>query len=85
MNPTEIEISEMMRKVDPHNRGYFTLEELEELVRSRPKDAESLQDLIEALKVFDSDRDGKVTVEEFKYAMMTMGEKMQEHEIEEII
>ena len=39
----------------------------------------------EALKVFDSDKDGKITIQEFKYAMMTMGEKMQEHEIDEII
>jgi Ca2+-binding EF-hand superfamily protein len=58
---------------------------LEDLVRERGKDTDSLDDLIEALKVFDSDHDGKVTVEEFKYAMMNMGEKMQENEIEEIV
>lgn len=58
---------------------------MEDLVRERGKDTDSLDDLIEALKVFDSDHDGKVTVEEFKYAMMNMGEKMQENEIEEIV
>jgi Ca2+-binding EF-hand superfamily protein len=46
------------------------------LVRTRQKDADSLEDLVGALEVFDSDHDGKITVEEFKYAMMTMGEKM---------
>ena len=85
MNPTEQEIVEMMKRVDPQGRGFFTLPELEHLVRERGKDSESLDDLVEALKVFDSDHDGKITVEEFKYAMMNMGEKMQEHEIEEII
>lgn len=54
-------------------------------MREKPADPDSLEDLKEALKVFDSDKDGKITVEEFKYAMMTMGEKMQEHEIDEII
>jgi Ca2+-binding EF-hand superfamily protein len=58
---------------------------LEALIQKRGPDKDSLSDLIEALKVFDSDRDGKITTEEFKYAMSTMGEKMQEHEIEEII
>lgn len=44
-----------------------------------------MQDIIEALKVFDTDRDGKVSIEEFKYAMIHMGERMEEAEIEEII
>jgi len=76
MNPTETDIIDMMRKVDPTNKGSFTLHDLEDLIRTRPKDVDSLDDLVEALKVFDSDHDGKITVEEFKYAMMTMGEKM---------
>ena len=41
--------------------------------------------MIEALKVFDSDHDGKITVKDFKHAMMTMGERMGEREIDEIV
>ena len=41
--------------------------------------------MIDALKVFDSDHDGKITVVDFKHAMMTMGERMGEGEIEEIV
>ena len=37
------------------------------------------------MKVFDSDNDGKISVEDFKYVMMHMGERMQEAEIMEII
>ena len=66
----------MIAKVDPQRRGEFTLQALETLIRERGKDVDSLEDLKEALKVFDTDHDGKITVEEFKYAMMTMGEKM---------
>lgn len=40
---------------------------------------------MDALRVFDSDKDGVLSSEEFKHAMMTMGEKMQEYEIDEII
>ncbi len=41
--------------------------------------------MIDALKVFDSDHDGKLTVKDFKHAMMTMGERMGEREIDEIV
>ena len=58
---------------------------LEKVVQERGKDKETLQDLIDALKVFDSDHDGKITVRDFKHAMMTMGERMGEREIDEIV
>jgi len=69
----------MKSKVDPDSKkGYFELPVLEKVVQDRGKDKEGLNDLIEALKVFDSDHDGKITVRDFKHAMMTMGEKMGE-------
>ena len=85
LNPTESEIQEMADKVDPKKTGYFSYELLEEAVRARGKDKETLQDLIDALKVFDSDHDGMITRKDFKHAMMTMGERMGEREIDEII
>ena len=51
----------------------------------RGKDKETLQDLVDALKVFDTDHDGKITVKDFKHAMMKMGERMNEREIDEIV
>ena len=51
----------------------------------RGKDKETLQDLVDALKVFDTDHDGRITVKDFKHAMMTMGERMNEREIDEIV
>ena len=77
----------MIKRVDPSSTGTFNLKSLQELIKDKEKEkeADSLKDLIEALQVFDSDHDGSLTAEEFKYAMMTMGEKMQEHEIDEII
>ena len=85
LNPTESEINEMIKKVDPQQSGQFNLAALEGLIRERGKDTDTVNDVIEALKVFDSDHDGKISVEEFTYAMMNMGECMQEAEIQEII
>ena len=41
--------------------------------------------MVDALKVFDSDHDGKISVKDFKHAMMTMGERMGDAEIDEIV
>lgn len=59
--------------------------QLEQLIRSRGADSDTLQDIIDALRVFDTDNDGKVTVGEFRYAMINMGERMDENEVDEII
>ena len=75
----------MQAKVDPRGKGDFTLEALEKAVIERGKDKETLQDLIDALKVFDSDHDGLITVKDFKHAMQNMGERMGEQEIDEIV
>ena len=85
LNPSEAEIADMMRKVDPSNSGQFGLEALENLIRERGKDPDTLDDVVNALRVFDADKDGKISVEEFTYAMVNMGERMNEQEIQEII
>ena len=85
LNPTESELVDLMKKVDPINSGQFNLPQLETLVRNRGKDSDSLQDVVDALKVFDSDHDGKITVDEFLYAMVNMGERMTEEEVKEIL
>ena len=35
--------------------------------------------------MFDTDKDGKISLDEFKYAMINMGERMEEDEVNEII
>lgn len=59
--------------------------QLEQLIRTRGADIDTLQDIMEALRVFDTDRDGKISLEEFRYAMINMGERMEEDEVNEII
>lgn len=53
LNPTESEINEMERKVDPTSTGQFNLQSLENLIRERGKDTDTLDDIINAIKVFD--------------------------------
>lgn len=85
LNPTETELDELKKKIDPSNSGQFNLQQLENLVRIRGPDPDTLQDVIDALKVFDTDHDGKISVEEFVYAMVNMGERMTDSDVREIL
>ena len=81
LNPSEQEIQEMMKRIDPNGSGQFNLQQLEALINERGPDPDTLNDVVDALKVFDTDHDGKISVEEFKYAMVNMGEHMKESEV----
>jgi Ca2+-binding EF-hand superfamily protein len=85
LNPTETELVQLKNKLDPSNSGQFNLQQLENLVRIRGPDPDTLQDVIDALKVFDTDHDGKISVEEFVYAMVNMGERMTDSDVREIL
>ena len=91
LNPTETELSEMMKDVDPNETGSFDQNSLISLVARKGKCNDTLEEMIEALKQFGESAGGddrektKITVDQFKYAMMNMGEKMQEHQVEEIL
>ena len=91
LNPTEAEVVEMMRDVDPNGTGSFDQNSLISLIARKGKSAETLEEMIEALKVLvdssdDKEREKmKISVEQFKFYMMTSAEKMHEHQVEEIL
>mgnify|MGYP000412745433 CR=1 FL=1 len=59
-NPSETEVAEMSRDVDPENRGSFNQNALCSLIARRPKEEKTLEDIIEALRVTaDDQQDGK--------------------------
>lgn len=58
---------------------------MEGVIKARGRDPDTLQDVIDALKVFDTDHDGKISIDEFIYAMTNMGERMNEDEVKEIV
>ena len=48
-------------------------------------DTDSLEELIEALRLFDGDQDGKITVPEMRWAMTALGEEMDETMVDGLI
>ena len=51
MNPSETEVAEMQKDVDPEGRGTFNQNALCSLIARRPKQEDSLEDMVESLKI----------------------------------
>ena len=55
MNPSETEVAEMIRDVDPEGRGSFNQNALCSLIARRPKEEQTLEDIVEALRLVAED------------------------------
>ena len=83
----------MEREVDPNDTGSFDQMNLISLIARRPRQIDNLEDMKEALKVLSTpnededaeDKRQRISVKELKYSLGNNGEKMQDHEIEEIL
>ena len=95
-NPTEREVAEMQKDVDPNSTGSFDKNSLISLIARRPKQEDSLQKMIEALTIVGADNSAdpgaptlKMPVDSFR-SMMTSsgkdtGENLLDHYVTEII
>ena len=57
-NPSETEVGEMIRDVDPEGRGSFNQNALCSLIARRPKQEDTLEDIVEALRVITDEGGG---------------------------
>ncbi|XP_052765475.1 uncharacterized protein LOC128206833 [Mya arenaria] len=87
-NPSERELEEVKHELVVSSRGSVTFMEIERFMAKRGgifygcRDKEDIQD---AFKVLDGDGDGKISVGDFRYFMTTMGEKMTDAEVEDML
>ena len=57
-NPSETDVAEMIRDVDPEGRGSFNQNALCSLIARRPKEQETLEEIVEALRIITDDQSG---------------------------
>ena len=74
-NPSETEVAEMIRDVDPEGRGSFNQNALCSLIARRPKEEVTPEDLSEALRLItdDGSADGKLQI---KMQSITLKEQL---------
>ena len=95
-NPTEREVADMQKDVDPNQTGSFDKNSLISLIARRPKKEDTLQNMIEALTIIGSENandnttpNPKMQFENFKQSMVTNGkengENLLDHFVTEIV
>ena len=84
-DPSDQDLIDMITDVDKNEDKLIDYEEFLQLVDIKDKDNEAEKELIEAFVIFDREGKGLISNNEFKHIMLSLGEKLSEEEIEEMI
>ena len=84
-NPTEQEMSDYVLKYDSASRNQITLENVLDIVNQKVLEPDTIDEFVEAAKVFDPDQDGKIEVSELRWAMSTLGDKLDDGAVDDLI
>jgi Ca2+-binding EF-hand superfamily protein len=66
-------------------KNYLTYKSIIEFLNRRNREFEIEDELLESFRSFDKDGDGKLNMKEMKYLLLTLGEQLDDEEVEEII
>jgi calmodulin len=58
-----------VQQYDKHSSNKLTKKQIFEIVANKLKDTDTIEELVEAMKLFDLDKDGKIEVKELRWAM----------------
>jgi calmodulin len=83
--PTDAELQDMINEVDVDGNGNIDFKEFLGLMARKMRDTDTEEELIEAFKVFDRDSNGLISGQELKHVMTSLGEKITDEEVDEMI
>jgi len=83
-NPTEAELQDMINEVGADEHGFIDFPEFLSLMARTMRDWDTEDEIIDAFKVFDRDGNGFISVAEVRHAIMNLGEKLTDSEVDEM-
>lgn len=86
-NPTEAEVREYIKSIDPHSTSYINFSDFLSLMAKVPPldPAVAERELLDAFRVFDREGKGYMPTAELRHIVTTLGEKLTEAEADEMI
>ena len=82
LSPSETEIADLMNEVDQDGNHEIDFEEFLTLMVRQSDSRDSVQEIIEAFKVFDKNGDGYISLSELKQVFNSIGENLSDEEME---
>ena len=79
------ELQKVTEKIDPDKTGFITWDNLVLVMEDRLKEVDTYEDFVEAFTKLDKDKDGEISAPEYRQMMATMGHKLTEEQIEEMM
>merc|ERR1711948_74961 len=74
-----------INEVDADGNGTIDFPEFLSLMARKMKDTDTVEEIIEAFKVFDRDGNGFIRAAELRHVMTNLGEKLTDEEVDEMI
>eukprot|EP00927_Polykrikos_kofoidii_P081379 TRINITY_DN78691_c0_g1_i1.p2 TRINITY_DN78691_c0_g1~~TRINITY_DN78691_c0_g1_i1.p2 ORF type:complete len:148 (-),score=39.29 TRINITY_DN78691_c0_g1_i1:84-527(-) len=84
-SPTEAELKDMVNEVDNDGSGAIDFAEFTSLITRRPREVSAKDELEEVWEVFDRDKDQVIGQTDLLHAMESLGEKMTDAELLEML
>merc|ERR1712223_1757827 len=87
MNPTEVELQDMIDDVDEDGSGTIDFPEFLAMMASMVGDTAEggEEDISAAFKVMDTDGDGFISAEELRQVLVNLGESLSDEEVDKMI
>merc|ERR1711981_433369 len=83
--PTPQELENMIKEVDIDGNGEIDFDEFLAMMAKKLKETDLEEDIREAFRVFDNKNSGTISTQELRHIMSNLGEKLKDHEIDEMI
>lgn len=84
-SPTEADLRQMISEVDADGSGTIDFAEFLTLMARKIRTKDSEAEIVDAFKVFDRDGSGKISADELRQVMTSLGEKLSDQEVEDMI
>jgi len=84
-NPTEDELLELVMEIDLDGNGTIDFPEFLEMMKNKANEADMLEDLKGAFRIFDQDRNGYIDTKELKNVTTMLGTMLTKEEVAEFM
>ncbi len=82
---TQSQIESIVAEADTSGTGKLNLNDFISLMASKYRESETDEEVINAFRVFDKDGTGVVAANELRHIMTTLGDKLTDEEVDEMI